>query len=100
MLKKLSIAVFALLVGALAAEARDVVTLGVYLESDSSVTLAGKLPKGVSAGKSQKTKQGQVSFPFHFNLDQAQSATIKLKVVNGGTVAFSLYAFKKEKGKK
>ena len=100
MLKKLMIVAFALAMGCAVVEARDVVTLGVYLDSDSSVAPAEKLPKGVFRGKPKKTKQGLMSFPIHIDLDQAPTAEIKLKVVNGGTVSISLYSFRLEKGKK
>lgn len=99
-MKKLLIAVFALMLGVAVAEARDVVTLGVYLEGDCSVAPVGKLPQGVFSGKSKKTKKGMLSFPIHINLDQTQTVEFKLKVANGGTVYTSLYAFKLEKGKK
>ena len=100
MLKKMMIAVFALVLGAAAAEARDVVTFGVYLDSDCSVTPVGKLPAGVTRGKPKKTKAGMMSFPFHINLGQTQSAEFKFKVTNGGNCSFSLYAFRMVKGKK
>lgn len=99
MLKKMMIAVFALALGA-AVEARDVVTFGVYLDSDCSVAPVGKLPTGVNRGKPKKTKAGLMSFPFHINLGQTQSAEFKFKVANGGNCSFSLYAFRIEKGKK
>ena len=100
MLKKMTLALFALFVGALVAEARDVVTLGIYLDGDSSVSVVGKLPQGVSLGKPKKTKKGLMSFPIHVNLGQTQSAEFQLKVANGGSADLSLFAFKHEKGKK
>lgn len=99
-MKKLLIALFALVIGCFAADAQDLVTLGIYLEGDSSVAPAEKLPQGVYRGKSKKTKKGMMSFPFHVDLGKTQTAEVKLKVVNGGTVSFSLYAFRREKGKK
>ena len=99
-MKKLLIALFALMLGCMAADARDLVTLGIYLEGDCSVAPAEKLPQGVFRGKPKKTKKGLMSFPFHVDLGQTQTAEVKIKVVNGGTASFSLYAFRREKGKK
>lgn len=100
MLKKMMIAVFALALGALAAEARDVVTVGVYIQGDGAVETVGKLPQGVTAGKSRKTKSGWVSFPYRLELATAQSAELKFKVVKGENCYVSLYAVSVEKGKK
>ena len=49
-MKKMMIAAFALMLGALVAEARDVVTLGVYIKGEGVVETADKLPQGVSRG--------------------------------------------------
>ena len=94
------IAVFALALGALAVEAREVVTLGVYVKGDGAVATEGKLPQGVTLGKSKKTKSGWMSFPYRFDLATAQSAELKFKVVKGGSCYISLYAVSVEKGKK
>ena len=99
-MKKMLIAVVALVLGALAAEARDVVTLGVYVEGDGSVETVGKLPTGITLGKTKKTKSGWTSFPYRFALAAARSAELKFKVVKGGKCHISLYAVKVEKGKK
>ena len=99
MSKKLLSVVFALVLCGLAAEARDVVTLGLYLESDSIVKPVGTLPKGVFRGKPQKVKNGGMSFPQHIIVDQPQSVELKFEVVNGGKFSASLNAFRVEKDK-
>ena len=99
-MKKMMIAVIALMLGAVAAEARDVVTLGLYIKGDGAAEQLNKLPKGVSLGKPKKTKAGWMAFSYHVNLGVTQSAELQFKIVKGGTGFFSLYAFNFEKGKK
>ena len=99
-MKKMMIAVVALMLGAVAAEAREVAKLGLYIKGDGAVEQLNKLPKGVSLGKPKKTKSGWMAFSYHINLAVTQSAELKFKIVKGGTGFISLYAFNFEKGKK
>ena len=50
MLKKLMISIFALVLGGAVAEARELVSLGIYFNSECSVDLEGELPAGVTRG--------------------------------------------------
>ena len=99
-MKKIMIAVAALMLGVLAAEARDIVTLGVYIKGEGVVETVGKLPRGVSRGKTKMTQNGWASFPYRLELAAVQSAELNLKVVKGGSCHISLYAVSVEKGKK
>ncbi|MBP5532005.1 MAG: hypothetical protein J6Y54_08270, partial [Lentisphaeria bacterium] len=83
-MKKLMIAVVALMLGALAAEARDVVTLGLYIKGDGAAEQLDKLPQGVSLGKPKKTKAGWMAFSYHINLAVTQSAELTFKIGKGG----------------
>ena len=99
-MKKMMIAAFALVLGALAAQARDVVTLGVYIIGEGVVETVDKLPQGVSRGRIKMTQNGWTSFPYRLELATVQSAELKLKIVKGGRCHISLYAVNVEKGKK
>lgn len=96
MLKKLMVSIFALVLGAAAAEAIDLVSLGVYFLGEGSVEVEGTLPKGVSRGKNVKEKSGAVSFPCYINIGKVQAAEMQFKVTGSGKFSVSAYAFSRD----
>lgn len=99
MLKKLMVAVLALVMGGAVAEAKDLVQIDLTLYGSGIIRPAGKLPKGTFRTEPQKTKSGGVSFPYYIILDETRSAELKLEVSGGsGKLSAALCPFSK-KGK-
>lgn len=92
-MKKLLIAAFALVLGALAVQAEELVSLGIYCQGEGSIEFVGKAPKGVYVGKKVENKDGTVSFPCYINLANIQSAEFEFKVTGDLRFFASLYAF-------
>jgi len=92
-MKKFVIAAFALVLGAVAAQAENLASLGIYCSGEGSVEIVKPLPKYVYVGKSIKNKDGSTSFPCFINIDQIQSVELKFKVTGDVTFYASLYAF-------
>ena len=94
-MKKLIIAAFALVLGAVAAQAENLASLGIYCKGDGSVEIVKPLPKYVYVSKSIRNKDGSTSFPCFINIDRIQSVELKFKVTGDITVYASLYAFRR-----
>ena len=92
-MKKFLIAAFALVLGAVSAQAENLASLGIYCVGEGSIEVVKPLPKYVYVGKSTTNKDGSVSFPCFINIDQVKSVELKFKVTGDVTVYASLYAF-------
>ena len=99
-MKKLMIVAFALVLGGRAAQAADLVSLGIYYRGSGSVELVEQTPKVAYRSKNVPGKDGWTSFPCYISIDSPKSVELKFKV-SGGDVTFyaSLYAFQKGGGK-
>lgn len=92
-MKKLMIVALALVLGALAVRAEELVSLGIYCQGDGSIEVVGKPPKGVYVGKKVENKDGTVSFPCYINIGMIQSVELKFKATDDLRFYASLYAF-------
>ena len=99
MWKKLMVSVFALMLGATAVEAKDLVTVEIYFSGEGSVSLVGNLPKGMFRAATKKGSWG-VMHPYFIDLGKAKSMTLKFRVTGKGKFSPALYAFRREDGKK
>lgn len=99
MWKKLMISVFALVLGATAVQAKDLVTVEIYFSGEGSVSLVGNLPKGMFRAEAKKGSWG-IMYPFYIDLDKAQSFELKFKIKGEGKFSPALFAFRREEGKK
>ena len=93
-MKKFAIAAFALVLGCLAAQAADLLSLGIYF-SGGTVELVEQTPKVAYRSKNVPGKNGWTSFPCYINIDSPKSAELKFKASGDVTVYVSLYAFHK-----
>ncbi len=94
-MKKFLIAAFALVLGAVAAQAENLASLGVYCAGEGSIEVVKPLPQYVYVGKSIHNKNGSVSFPCFINIDKPKSVELKFKVTGDVTFYASLYAFRR-----
>ena len=99
MWKKLMVSVFALVLGATAVEAKDLVTVEIYFSGEGSVSLVGGLPKGMFRAATKKGSWG-VMHPYFIDLGKAKSMTLKFRVTGKGKFSPALFAFRHEDGKK
>ena len=94
-MKKLLIAAFALVLSAFAAQAEELVSLGIYRQGEGSIEFVGKAPKGVYVSKPVENKDGTVSFPCYINIEKIRSLELKFKVTGDVRFYASLYAFRR-----
>jgi hypothetical protein len=99
MWKKLMISAFAMVLGATAVHAKDLVTIEVYFSGEGSVALVGNLPKGMFRAATKKGSWG-VMHPYFIDLGKAQSLELKFRATGKGKFSPALYAFRREEGKK
>ena len=99
MWKKLMIAFFALVLGATAVQAKDLVTIEIYFSGEGSVSLVGELSKGMFRAETKKGSWG-VMYPYFIDLGKAQTMELKFRVTGKGKFSPALYAFRREEGKK
>ena len=99
MWKKLMVSVFALVLGAVAAEAANLVQLELRVTGGGTVKLASKLPTGVFTAEPVLRKTETV-YRYYVILDRTQSVELKFKVRGDAKLGPALFAFKREKGKK
>ena len=99
MWKKLMVAIFALMLGAVAAEAKDLVTLEIYFKGEGSVSLVGNLPAGMFRAEGKKGSWG-IMYPYYIDLGKAQAFELKFKIKGEGKFSPALFAFRREDGKK
>lgn len=97
-MKKLAVIAFALMLGAVAAQAADLLSLGIYFNG-GSVELVEQTPKVAYRSKNVPGKDGWTSFPCYINIDSPKSVELKFKATGDVTVYASLYAFQKGGGK-
>ena len=95
MLKKLSVAVFALVLGAVS-HAAEMVSLGIYFSDGGSIDLVGEAPAGVYRSKNIKDKNGNTSFPCYIGIAKPQSVKLMFKVTGDVVFYASLYPFIKD----
>lgn len=93
-MKKIMLAVAALVLGCLALEAEDLVSLGIYFNG-GSVELVEQTPKVAYRSKNVPGKNGWTSFPCYINIDNPKSAELTFKASGDLTFYASLYAFNK-----
>ena len=96
MWKKLMVSVFALVLGATAAEAANLMQLEL-LVTDGSVTLESKLPKGMFTAK-PILRENKKEYLYYIILDNTQSVELKFRVRGNAKLGPALSAFKREKG--
>ena len=92
-MKKLVIAAFALVLGAFAARAENLASLGIYYIGEGAVEVVNPLPKYVYVGKTTTNKDGSISFPCWINIDEPRAVELKFKVTGDLRFYASLYAF-------
>ena len=98
MLKKLMISVFALVLGATAAEAANLMQLELRV-TGGTVKLASKLPTGVFTAE-PILRKNETIYRYYVILDKTRSVELKFKVKGDAKLGPALFAFKREKGKK
>ena len=99
MWKKLLISVFALVLGATAAEAANLMQLELRVTGGGTIKLAGKLPPGVFT--SEPISRGtETVYRYYIILDKTRSVEMKFKVSGDIKLGPALSAFKRERGKK
>ena len=97
-MKKIMLAVATLVLGCLAVEAGDLLSLGIYF-TGGSVELVSQTPKVAYRSKNVPGKNGWTSFPCYINIDKPQSVELTFKATGDLTFDASLYAFQKGSGK-
>ena len=93
-MKKIMLAVATLVLGCLAVEAGDLLSLGIYF-TGGSVELVSQTPKVAYRSKNVPGKNGWTSFPCYINIDKPQSVELTFKATGDLTFYASLYAFRR-----
>ena len=94
MLKKLMISMFALVLGAAAAEAADLIRLELRMVGNGYVTHEGKLPNGVFVNEPILRKTEKI-YLYYVNLDKTQAVELKFKVSGNVELGPALCAFRR-----
>ena len=94
MLKKLLITMFALVLGAVAAEAADMVRLELRMVGDGYVKHEGKLPNGVFVNEPVLRKNEKI-YLYYVILDKTLTAELKFQVHGDVELGPALCAFRR-----
>ena len=94
MLKKLMISIFALALGAAAAEAADLIRLELRMVGKGYVAHEGKLPNGVFVNE-PILRNNEKIYLYYVNLDKTLSAELKFKINGNVEVGPAICAFRR-----